>query len=68
MTAKTSIGQNLRKARLERDMTQAQVAKAVDLHPNFYARVERSEEATSVKTLKAICKVLKIKSSEVLDF
>ena len=61
-------GSNFKKARLKRGMTQAEVAKAANLHTNFYARVERDEETPSMKTLKAICKVLKVKSSDILDF
>jgi transcriptional regulator with XRE-family HTH domain len=49
-------------------MTQAEVAKATKLNTNYYARVERDEETLSMKTLKAICKVLKVKSSDILDF
>jgi len=49
-------------------MTQAEVARATDLHTNFYARVERDEENPSMKTFKKIFKVLKVKSSDILDF
>ena len=68
MNQQRKIGQNLKKARLKRGMTQAEVAKTTDLHTNFYARVERNEETPSMKTLKAICKVLKVRSSDILDF
>jgi len=49
-------------------MTQAKVAEAANLHTNYYARAERGEETLSMKTLKIICKILKVKSSEILDF
>ena len=68
MNQRRKIGQNLRKARLKQGMTQAEVAKATGLHTNFYARAERNEETPSMKTLKAICKVLKVRSSDILDF
>ena len=64
----TKIGKNLKKARLERNMIQAEVAEATGLHTNYYARAERGEETLSMKTLKAICKVLKVRSSDILDF
>jgi len=68
MPSKTKIGKNLKKARLEIGMTQAEVAESADLNANYYARVERGEETLSMKTLKTICKILKVKSSEILDF
>ncbi len=68
MPPKSKVGKNLKETRLKRGMTQAEVAKATDLHTNFYARVERDEETPSMKTLKAICKVLKVRSSDILDF
>jgi len=68
MNRRHKIGQNLKKARLKRGMTQAEVARATDLHTNFYARVERDEENPSMKTFKKIFKVLKVKSSDILDF
>jgi len=68
MSSKSKIGKNLKKARLERNMTQAEVAEATGLHTNYYARAERGEETLSMKTLKAVCKVLKVKSSDILDF
>ena len=68
MESQTKIGKNLKKAREACGMTQAEVADAAELHVNYYARVERGEETPSMKTLKAICKILKVKSSEILDF
>jgi transcriptional regulator with XRE-family HTH domain len=68
MPSKTKIGNNLKKARLEIGMTQVEVAESADLNANYYARVERGEETLSMKTLKTICIILKVKSSEVLDF
>lgn len=60
--------EKLKKARIKVGMTQAEVAEAVGLHPNFYARAERGEENLSVQKLRAVCKLLKIKSSDILDF
>lgn len=68
MPQQIKIGKKLKKHRMELGLTQAQVAETAGLHINYYARVERDEENTSMKTLKAICKVLKVKSSDILDF
>ncbi len=64
----TKLGKNLKKARNNAHLTQAQVAEKVGVHVNFYARIERGEVDGSLETLKAILKVLKIKSSEVFPF
>ena len=68
MGSQKKLGKNIRIARNKTKLTQQQVAEAVDLHTNFYARVERGEETPSMKTLKTICKVLNVKSSDILDF
>lgn len=62
------IGKNLKKARVKRGLTQAEVAKAVGIHTNYYARIERDEEKPSLETLEEILKVLKVKSSDILPF
>lgn len=55
------LGDKLRKARERAGLTQADVASAVDVHVNFYARLERGERKPSLESLQRIMKVLKIK-------
>ena len=62
------IGKKLKEARKRLGLRQIDVAKKAGISVNYYARVERDEENTTVETLKGICKVLKIKSSKVLSF
>ncbi len=62
------LGKNLKKARNNANLTQAQVAEKVGIHVNFYARIERGEADASLETMKEILKALKIKSSEVFPF
>ena len=62
------IGENIKKAREKSGMTQVEVATEVGIHPNFFARVERGEEAISLETLEKIVNVLNIKSSDILPF
>ena len=62
------LGKNLKKARNSAHLTQVQVAEKVGINVNFYARIERGEVNASLETIKAILKVLKIKSSEVFPF
>jgi len=62
------IGKNLKKARLNAKLTQKQVAEKIEVHVNYYARVERDEENPSLEILKKLTKILKVKSSDILPF
>lgn len=64
----TTIAKNLKKIRLARQMTQAEVAEAAGITPNHYARIERVESIPSVVTLEALVRGLKTKSSKILPF
>lgn len=55
------LGKKLATARKKLKLTQADVAGSVDLHVNYYARIERGEENPSLETLRLIAKLLKIK-------
>ncbi len=68
MPPKTKIGNNLKKLRKEKQLTQVELAKKASISSNYYARIERDEENPSLEVLKDIAKALKVKSSEILDF
>lgn len=56
------LGVKLKKAREKMGMTQADVAEKVGLQVNYYARLERGEENTTIDRIEKIFEVLKIKS------
>ena len=63
------IGKAIRTARLEKGMTQADVAKKAGISLNRYAIVERGEaENITVNKLEKIVKALGIKGSDVISF
>lgn len=66
--AQSKIGSKLKKERLKLNLRQSDIAEKADINTNFYARIERDEEAPSLETLKRILKVLKLKSSDILSF
>lgn len=68
MNAQEKIGQNIKKARKKSGLTQIEVANKAELHPNYYARVERGEVLPSMDVLERIIKALKVKSSDILPF
>lgn len=66
--APNKIGKKLKDARKKLGLKQSDVAEKAGISVNYYARVERDEENTTIETLKRILKVLNIKSSDVLTF
>ena len=68
MNPKNKIRKELKKARLKAKLTQKDLAEKLDIHVNYYARIERGEENPSLETLKKLTKILKIKSSDILSF
>ncbi len=68
MPPKSKIGRKLRKARLDQEMTQADVAIKAEISTNYYARIERGEVNPSIDVFEDIVKALKVKSSNIIDF
>lgn len=64
----TKIAKRLRAVRVERGLTQVQVAEKADLNTNYYAKIERGEIRPSIATYEKLAKVLKITSSELFPF
>ncbi len=63
------IGERLKKARLEKGMTQVEVAKKAGMGTNRYAVVERGEaENMTINKLEKIVKALGVKSSDIIPF
>ena len=62
------IGKKIRRIREEKSLSQANVAKDAGISSGYYARIERGIENPSIMVLESICKVFKIKSSEILPF
>lgn len=68
MPPKSKIGRKLKKARLDQEMTQVDVAVKADISTNYYARIERGEVNPSIDVFEDIVKALKVKSSKIIDF
>lgn len=66
---KTSIERNasrLRKARLAKGLTQADVAKKAGISENHYAQIERGEKNPSITTFENIIDAIGVSSKEIL--
>ena len=57
----------LRIARIIKEFTQTQVAKAIGVTQSHYNKIEKGKRVGSIKTIQAICKVLNISISEILE-
>ena len=67
---KTSIehtAARLRKARQDKQLTQAEVAKRAGVSENHYAQIERGEKNPTVSTFKSIIDAIGVSSAEILD-
>jgi transcriptional regulator with XRE-family HTH domain len=59
------LGSQLKNARERAKLTQADIASAVGMHANWYARVERGEETPSLESLQKLMKALRIKTLNI---
>lgn len=66
--SRIEFGEKLKRAREKKEISQAQVAGLVEIHPNYYARIERGNANPSLDILLKIARVLDIKSSTILTF
>ncbi|MFZ2513659.1 MAG: helix-turn-helix transcriptional regulator [Candidatus Saccharimonadales bacterium] len=65
-TRKTA--KRLRAIRVERDLTQAQVAEKAKMSANYYAKIERGEVRPSIDMYERIAKALKTTATELFPF
>lgn len=50
-SVRSQLGKNLKKAREKAGLTQVKLAEKADVHPNYYARIERGEANPSQEIL-----------------
>lgn len=63
--ARVKVGLQLKRAREELGLTQAEVGKKAKVSPNYYSIVERGEGDLSFLKMRRVMKVLGIKNLEV---
>lgn len=62
-----AIGQRLKFARLNRKLTQEQLAEKLDVSVAYLSRIERGSINVNLKRLSEICSLLDISEGEILD-
>lgn len=62
------LGKNLKKYRIEANLTQEQLAEIVGIHPTYVGKLEAGKNNPSVKMLFKISRALRIKLINIFDF
>ena len=62
------LGQNLKKYRLKKSLTQEFLAEKVGIHPTYVSKLESGKNNPSIKMLYKITRTLEIKLPELFDF
>ena len=62
-----NIGENLKRLRVQRNMTQADIAKAVNASQSMIAQVERGTKTLTLPLAKTIVDALDCKLDDLLD-
>lgn len=64
----SAFGVNLRETRLAKGISQEDLAYSADIPINQIGRIERGEVNTTISTILAISRALKIPHRDLLDF
>jgi transcriptional regulator with XRE-family HTH domain len=62
------VAKRLKALRLERNLTQADIAEKAKMSTNYYAKIERGELRPSVDIYERLAKALKVTASDIFPF
>lgn len=62
------LGKNLKKYRIDADLTQEQLAEIVGIHPTYVGKLEGGKNNPSIKMIYKITRALNIKFCDIFDF
>ncbi len=68
MSRLNNLGQNIRKFRLKKGLTQAELALSLNLSYEYICRVERGQKFMSLRKLFELADVLCVKIHDLMDF
>ncbi len=63
----TIIGERLKKARTEKNLTQEKLAEKLDVSIAFLSRIERGNSHISLKRLSQVCDILGVTEGYILN-
>ena len=61
------FGKRLKSLRIDRDLTQLELAEILDMSPNFIGMSERGERNTTVENVFKIARALNVKPSNLFE-
>ena len=61
------IGERLKQARVNKNLTQEKLAEQLDISVAFLSRIERGSAHVNLKRLNQICSILEVSEGEVLN-
>ena len=61
------IGQKIRNAREDMDLSQCEVSRLIPMNQSNYSKIERDVQEPSLDQLKRICEILKLDPRYVLE-
>lgn len=67
ITPEQAFGNVIRELRLEREMSQEELAHAADRHRTYVSLIERGINSPSLQTIFRLARVLGVKPSELLS-
>lgn len=62
------LGENVRSLRIERQITQEQLAEICDLHRTYIGAIERGDRNVSLNNIAKIAHALNVTPSDLLQF
>ena len=62
------VAKRLKSIRIDRDLTQADIAEKAKMSTNYYAKIERGEVRQSVDIYERLAKALKVTASDIFPF
>ena len=67
MSLRRIVARNLKRLRLERGLSQEELADLAGLNRNYIGMIERQENAATVDTLEALAKALEVEPARLFD-
>ncbi len=67
MSLRRIVARNLKRLRLERGLSQEELADLAKLNRNYIGMIERQENAATVLTLEALAKALEVEPARLFD-
>lgn len=60
------LGENIKKIRIEKDITQSEVARRLGVDRSFVSNIEKGKNNPTLSTITSLAKVLDVPTTELL--